>query len=134
MTYHQSPRLQTRTHWGDWVELVLAVWFFLSPWILNFGIAANATDVATAAAWNAWILGALVFIVSLATMNSPSPRGEGFNVFLGAWIFVAPWLFGFRVDVLPMAAWDHWITGAVIALVALFYSASNGSSDRQFPR
>ncbi|MGD8378826.1 MAG: SPW repeat protein [Gammaproteobacteria bacterium] len=39
--------------WEEWVNLVLAAWVFLAPFILQF------TSV-TAAAWNHWILGILI--------------------------------------------------------------------------
>jgi hypothetical protein len=38
------------------------------------------------------------------------------NLILGAWLFVAPWIFGFASGA---AAWNAWIVGALIALVAI---------------
>lgn len=36
---------------------------------------------------------------------------------LGLWVFISPWVLGFSDQ--PRAAWDNWITGAVIFLLAL---------------
>ena len=43
---------------------------------------------------------------------------EWINLALGAWIFAAPWAFGFAWASLPAAAWDHWIVGALIFLIS----------------
>jgi len=46
-----------RGRWQEWCNLVLGVWTFLTPWI--YGMA-----MGSAASWNGWIVGVLVFIVS----------------------------------------------------------------------
>jgi SPW repeat len=56
---------QSKERWRDWVVLVLGAWLFLSPWILGFaGGAPRGAEPAmagpAAAAWNAWVVGALV--------------------------------------------------------------------------
>lgn len=52
--------------WQDWANLILAIWLFISPWVLQFGAAVqvapagavNGPGVAVShAAWNAWVLG-----------------------------------------------------------------------------
>ncbi len=47
-------------------------------------------------------------------------RNESFvdvvNLILGAWLFAAPWLYGFASGA---AGWNAWIMGALIALVAI---------------
>ena len=56
--------------WRDWAMLVLAVWLFLSPWILGFAVGVPAEGAAAAegftlAAWNAWILGLVIAVLAL---------------------------------------------------------------------
>ncbi len=114
-------------HQLDWVIRVLAIWLFFSPWILQFGRNApaagsaagdGALHAASNASWNAWILGIIVFIVSLSAMRRSDVRQEWINLILGAWIFIAPWVLGFATGQYAAAAWDHWIVGALIAIVA----------------
>jgi hypothetical protein len=45
--------------WQDWLNLLLAVWLFVSPWVLGFTTADGGTSVA---AWNTCV----VAIVSLS--------------------------------------------------------------------
>jgi hypothetical protein len=115
----------------DWLNVVLAIWLFISPWVLQFGLgmqtaSGGATPQAALhlAAWNAWVLGVIVFLVALSasTRRDAWQNGsqEWFNLLLGIWIFVAPWVLGFSGVGDRAAAWDHWITGVLIFLVALW--------------
>ena len=56
---------------GEWVNLVLAVWLFISPWVLRY-----TTDRAN---WNAWIVGVIVFFLSVwaLSMVRAQPPLEG---------------------------------------------------------
>lgn len=128
--------------WQDWVNLALATWFFFSPWILQFAGNALRTEPATGAAgiqglgnapWNAWVLSVIVFLLALSAINRMELWQELLTLLLGAWIFVAPWILGFAPGSYPgvapagaaataaqaaVAAWDHWIVGALIFLVS----------------
>jgi hypothetical protein len=46
---------------AEWAGATLGAWVFLAPWFLGFGV--------TPAAWMSWIIGALVFILSLSVLN-----------------------------------------------------------------
>lgn len=115
-----SPAGRRSAHWWDWINVAAGIWLFVSPWVLNFYGAAAGSPVTTAiamtAAWNAWVLGAVVFLFSLAATHRPQSRPEWVNMLLGVWIFISPWILGFAR--LSPALWDHWITGAVIVIVA----------------
>jgi hypothetical protein len=52
-----------RGRWQEWINLILGAWLFISPWVYGF---ANGS----AAAWDHWIIGALVFIVSIWSLNA----------------------------------------------------------------
>lgn len=115
------------TRWQDPANIVLAIWFFVSPWVLQFGdvsTARSGAEIVAAqggaltAAWNAWILSVIVFIVAMSAMGRLALWQEWINMLLGAWIFVAPWVLGFGYGLDPSAAWDHWIVGALIFLVS----------------
>ena len=129
-----GPISRRSTHWWDWVNVLAGVWLFVSPWVLNFtGAAAGSpvgTQIAMTAAWNAWVLGAVVFLLSLSATQRPQSRPEWVNMLLGVWIFISPWILGFSR--LPPAVWDHWITGAVIVAVA-FIGIVSAWPDRDEP-
>lgn len=137
MTNQNYPRgtLRTSGRWQDPTNLLLAAWFFISPWILQFGSYASTAQSAVGgsaiiavsnAAWDAWVLSVIVFLVSLSALGRLARGQEFVNMLLGAWIFVAPWVLGFAVGPYPAASWDHWIVGALVFLV----SASGLSYDR----
>lgn len=110
--------------WQDWANAILAIWLFISPWVLAFASAGGTTAAGTAtsgggtAAWNAWVLGVIVFLVAVSAIGRRFVLSqEWVNLVLGIWIFIAPWVLGFVA--LSDAAWDHWIVGALIFLVSL---------------
>lgn len=111
----------------DWALVVLAIWLFISPWVLHFGSAAAAGAIGGTASgygaavghasWNAWILGIILFLVAVSAVGRMQFNQEWIALVLGAWIFIAPWVLGFVV--LPKASWDHWIVGVLVFLIAL---------------
>lgn len=119
-------RMWQSNHWQDWANLVLAIWLFISPWVINFGASAVATTGAAAgtavtpaasnAAWNAWVLGVIIFLVAISAIGRLRAWQEWVNLLLGIWLFVAPWALGFTQ--LGGAAWDHWIVGVLVFLLA----------------
>lgn len=132
MTY-PNPRPVEPVHfrWQDPANMVLAVWLFISPWVLQFGSNAStaqpvsgaaAVNAVSNAAWNAWVLAVIVFLVALSALGSFARYARGqewINLLLGIWIFVAPWALGFAYGPFPAASWDHWVVGALIFLVSL---------------
>jgi len=117
------------TRWQDGANAILAVWLFISPWVLQFAMTGGDGGDGTVAAWNAWVLGVVVFLVSLSAMGQRVVRGqEWLNLALGIWVFIAPWVLAFAGGKSD-AAWDHWIVGALIVLV----SASGAGTARALP-
>ncbi len=89
-TQYGNYTLQSRaTRWQDWATLILAVWLFISPWLLQFGAAVQvppagaapgATVAVSHAAWNAWVLGVIVFLVALSAIGSIEVWQEYWNL------------------------------------------------------
>jgi len=124
-SYHHAYGRGTR--WQDGANMVLAIWLFISPWVLQF--AYTGAGGGTVAAWDAWALGVIVFLVSLSAMGQRFVRGQEWaNLVLGLWIFIAPWVLAFAGEN-STPAWDHWIVGALIVLV----SASGAANTRALP-
>ncbi len=54
----------------DWINLILAVLLFISPWVLDF-------KGEIVPAWNAWIMGVVLAILALAEISPLSGSGSG---------------------------------------------------------
>lgn len=78
----------TNKRWQDWVNLILGVWMFLSPWLLRY------SDL-SAPSWNAWILGAAVVVFAAVAVSMPRQWEEAINVLLGIWMVISPWVLSF---------------------------------------
>ncbi len=66
-----------------------ALWLFVSPWAYGFSDSRDA--------WNAWLVGAVMFLCSLVRLIGPA-RTTIFsyvNTVLAIWIFISPWIFGY---------------------------------------
>lgn len=57
--------------WEEWVNLIAGAWLFVSPWVLGYA----AAD--TVAMWNAMIIGALVFVLSIWDLNTQPEMVRG---------------------------------------------------------
>lgn len=90
----------------DWVNLILAVCLFLSPWVLGF------MDMSTAA-WNAWIVGVALAVLAVATLSAFAEWEEWASAVLGLWLIVAPWALGFATD--AQALFTHVVIGVLVA-------------------
>lgn len=116
--------MKTQTGWKTGLNLVLAAWLIVSPWIV--------VPTTTAASVNAWVVGAVVLVAAMASMRARRPEDvKWINVLLGAWLFAAPWVLGFATAM--NVAWNAWIVGGAIALLAL-WSASEISARRRAVR
>lgn len=128
--FKHHPLNRRRTHWQDWLIVLLAAWLFISPWVLGFGGVVdggtNAAGIVAAgmpAAGNAWVLGAIIFLLSLSAVSQFTSGSEWINVLLGIWVFIAPWVLRFAG--IPAASWNHWIVGGVIVILGLWRLSSN---------
>lgn len=97
--------------WPNWLTLILAVWLFVSPWILNFSGMPNA-------AWDAWIVGVIVAVVSIIALAQMAQWEDWVNLILGAWLFISPWVL--RFSGIQNAAWDAWIVGILFFLIGIW--------------
>jgi hypothetical protein len=70
------------------LALFAGLWLFVSPWV--YGAPGNS------AAWNSWIVGALIFLFALIRRSQPAAtKLSWLNSMLGIWVFVSPWVFGY---------------------------------------
>jgi len=117
----RSMQTSTKTGWKTGLNLVLAAWLFISPWIVSPSTLASSV--------NAWASGAVIFLVALAATRSRRPEDvKWVNALLGAWVFIAPWVLHFVAA--SGAAWNAWIVGGGIALLALWSGSEIASRHR----
>ncbi|WP_163268768.1 SPW repeat protein [Chelativorans alearense] len=93
----------------DVVNLVVGIALVLTPWMM--GYAAETT-----AAWNAWVVGALIGLVAIGALVSFAEWEEWANLVLGIWAIISPWLLGFAA--ITAAVWAHVIAGVIVAVLA----------------
>lgn len=93
----------------DVVNIIAGLGLLLSPWYLGY-------TAETYAAWNAWIVGAVVTLIAVAALYAFHQAEEWINVVLGLWAVIAPWVVGFSAVVSAM--WVHVIAGLVVAVLA----------------
>ena len=98
-----------RQNWQDWVNLLIGIWLFISPWIF-VGAAAGA------AAWNFWIVGILIAVFALAALSAFQVWEEWVNVALGLWMIVSPWVVGFSAA--TGLTWNAVIMGVLVVAFA----------------
>jgi heme/copper-type cytochrome/quinol oxidase subunit 3 len=89
----------------DWINLVLAICLFISPWIIGFAAEANP-------AWNAWIAGIVLGALALATLSAFAEWEEWVNLVVGLWLIVSPWLLGFMANFNAMGT--HVVLGVLV--------------------
>ena len=108
--------------WQDWLDVVAGAWLFISPWVLGF----NTYD---RAGWNAWIIGAAIFLVALAALASPATPGpEWVNVVLGVWLFISPWVL--RYTSTQAGSWNAWVVGVIVTAASLWAAFIPRPADR----
>ena len=90
----------------DWINLVLAICLFISPWIIGF-------TAETTPAWNAWVAGFVLGALALATLSAFAEWEEWANLVIGLWLIVSPWLLGFAASTNVMAT--HVVLGVLVA-------------------
>ena len=114
----QSPMQRSFTgKCQDWVNLVLAVWMFISPWVLQF--APGATAASVGAAWNAWILAIVIGVFAIAALIKARPWEEWINLIAGAWVFISPWVLGYYGGN-HAAMWNALIVGALVFVLSIW--------------
>lgn len=98
--------------WQDWTNLVLGAWLVLAP---LFGVGSPSD----AAAWNAYIGGGVVALVSIWALARPQERwDEWLNLALGLWLIAAPFALAFQTQ--PGPAWNQIVVGLVVGIDALW--------------
>ena len=93
---------------------VLGIWLFFSPfWMVAYASNSNG------AAWNSYIMGALVFAFAWGALASRRIWEEWINLAIGIWLVIAPFVLGFYSGQ-PGAGWNQIIVGILVGLDAIW--------------
>jgi len=111
-------------HWSELtilnvINALLGAFLAVSPWLLGF----STTETAT---WSAALVGALAFLIALASLVTPQQWEIWASLVVGLWAAVAPWALDFSGE--TNAAWCHLTIGlatVIVAAFALFWIHSN---------
>ncbi|OWK23753.1 SPW repeat protein [Rhizobium sp. 007] len=95
----------------DWVNLVLAVCLFISPWVVGFAAEAAPT-------WNAWIVGIILGALAITALSAFAEWEEWANLVVGLWLIASPWALGFAASAAAM--WTAVIMGVLVAAISLW--------------
>ncbi len=103
--------METRTRWQDWVNLLLGLWLFFTPFF-GFGMMTGA------AALNGYIFGAIIVVLSIVALFQPQFWEEWINLFIGLWLIIAPFVLGYAVGMFFM--WNSVIVGLLVGGAAVW--------------
>lgn len=101
--------MKRNTMVGDVLNLIVAAWLFLSPWIVGFA------DL-TPAAWTAWLSAIAIAIFAIAALAAFAEWEEWINLALGIWVLISPWVVGVSSN--NAATVVLALTGLVVAVIA----------------
>ena len=108
----------------DWVNLILGLSLFLTPWIYSY------TGIRTAAI-AAWATGAVIALVAATALWRFAEWEEWVVTALGAWTVAAPFVLGFRTVELALQAFL--LVGVLLAVSSLLKLWSLHHSRQESP-
>jgi len=108
--------MSDKQHWQDWLNVLLGLWVFGSPWLLEHTMVTEVPGGGLLGMWNAWVVGLAVVVIGGITLYAFHAWEEWVNVVLGAWLLVSPWVLGFSKSAVLM--WNAVIFGALILVFA----------------
>jgi len=97
--------------WQDSLTLLLGVALFFSPWFLGF-------ETVTAAALNAYVVGAVLMIMGLLALFAFQRWEDWVSGLLGAWLIISPWFLGFGTVQTPSLT--HLVIGIAAVVLAIW--------------
>ena len=110
---------QSNVKTASGINVLIALWLFVSPFLMGFAGTAFATNLYIVAA----IIGILALIRFFAT-SSDTAWLSWINIILGLWLFISPFIFGFIATAIT---WNVILFGIAIAALASWSSASSAA-------
>jgi hypothetical protein len=103
------------------IVLLAGIWYFFSPWIYGANAHGNA--------WNAWIVGALLFIFGVIRVSrSVGTVGLSWlSALLGIWVFFSPWIFAYTANT------GRFINSLCVGVIVFVVAIVSARSSRMIP-
>lgn len=92
------------------LDLLIALWFFVSPWVYGAYHSGNA--------WNNWIVGGFMAIVAAVCLSSRHAGPIWANVVLSVWVFFSPWIYGYTANT------DRFVNSLCVGIVLFVLSVA----------
>jgi hypothetical protein len=93
------------------LDLLIALWFFVSPWVYGAYHSGNA--------WNNWIVGGVMAIIAAVCLGNPRAAGASWaNVILAVWLFFSPWIYGYTMNT------DRFVNSLCVGVVLFVLSVA----------
>lgn len=105
------------THGQDASKVALALWLFVSPWVLNYSQARTAV-------WNGDAVAVIVAVSSIAAMLKFNRWEELISIFVGLWLMASPLVLDYTA-LLPASASAALLQRQHAAPIALPASANH---------
>lgn len=112
----------SKRRWQDQVILLLGLWLFISPWVLNY-------VPGSAIALNASIAGAIMALLAAFDLYKTYAWAVMLNLLVAVWVAVSPWV-DFLADRNAMMA-NCVLVGVAVAALALWELRSDPELYRQ---
>ena len=91
------------------LDLLIALWFFVSPWVYQSYHMANS--------WNSWIVGGVMAIIAAVCLgNHRAIAASWVNVVLAVWVFFSPWIYSYT------ASTDRFVNSLCVGVVMFVLS------------
>ena len=113
----------SRKRWQDQVILLLGLWLFITPWVLDY--TANG-----AAATNAYIAGIVIAVLAAFDLYRTYAWAVMLNLVVGIWVLISPWVLKVAGD-RPVRI-DDIIVGLAVLVLALWELRSDPELHRQW--
>ena len=110
--------------WQDWINLLIGIWLFISPWVVGY------EGAQMAASWSAWILGVAIVVFSAIAVSMPQAWEEVINLLLGIWMVLSSWIIGVTSRA---AQTNAVIVGSLVILFAILAVAMSRDGHRKAP-
>jgi hypothetical protein len=110
--------------WQDWLNLLIGIWLFISPWVMGFAGSGTGAD------WNAWIIGVAIVVFSAIAVSLPQAWEEVINILLGIWMVISSWVIGVTSRAVET---NFVIVGLLVILFAAWAMAMNRNWQRRTP-
>jgi SPW repeat len=107
----------TFTHGPDMVKLLLALWLFASPWMLNY-------NQVRAAVWNGNVVAMIVAVFTIASILKFTTWEEWITIVAGLWLFASPAFLDYTPSFpskVPFAAATNHLTVGLMLMALSFW-------------